>query len=228
MTLHIVFDEYGAPEGISQGSPIEGSYTVNNLSITEAIKRIRLIDNRVEDILSNTSFYIDAAGIKHAVPAPGRQEVNCSYDDVLINDTGAWRIKTVEDKLSDAKRSAIEEMAKFANKLTTTQLDKYPLSEQLSFSDRLAEARIVEGGGTLPPESILSILSLKTGTPVNEIATGVIQKANEFNAITASVTSIRSLGEAQIEAATAISELADILQSLRAQAKAEAVNLNLL
>lgn len=49
------------------------------------------------------AFFIDKSGTKHiADHEPDWQELNCDFDDELINDGGVWRVRTDSDRRLEA------------------------------------------------------------------------------------------------------------------------------
>ena len=84
----IVFNE-DVPGAMGHGD-VEGYYTLTGNMATFDKDRIRLLNGVVIDAATVTTFYIDAGGTKHVVDAPGRQTMDCEWDDRLLNVDGVW------------------------------------------------------------------------------------------------------------------------------------------
>lgn len=195
----------------------------------EALTRTRLLDNKVVDASKYTTFYIDKEGFKHIEHLDASWQILiCNWDDELILEDNSWVIKTGAHFLNMAKEAALENMVQFADTLTENALKKYSKAEQLSFPERLAEANQHQQGVELSDDSILMKLSLENGNSLDDIATAVKQKANEFNQISANVTLIREQGEAAIIGASSIDELDLVIKSLKSAAEVKAKQFGLI
>lgn len=63
------------------------------------LDRLRWDGSRIIDAVSITTFHVGSDGIKHVIAAPGRQEVACAWDDVLVRD-GIWRVMSASEKIA--------------------------------------------------------------------------------------------------------------------------------
>lgn len=68
--------------------------------------RLRYVDGAFLDAQTLSTFWIDAAGRKHAASLdPAWQEVDCGLDETLLNDNGQWRVETAAETADRAHRA---------------------------------------------------------------------------------------------------------------------------
>lgn len=71
-----------------------------------ALNRLRYVDGAFLDAQTLSTFWIDAAGRKHAAALdPGWQAIDCAFDDPLVRDGGQWRVETAAETADRAHRA---------------------------------------------------------------------------------------------------------------------------
>jgi len=89
--------------GIAEGdiSDIEIPMKLQNLPLSQ----LRFDGQKIVDASTYTTFYVDENGTKHIIQHnPSWQELQCKFDDELVNENGVWRVKTKEDYLKELKQ----------------------------------------------------------------------------------------------------------------------------
>lgn len=98
-------------------------------------ERLRVSGGVVVDAAEFSTFFIDANGEKHILEAPDRQVLACAWNDELIKDGDAWRVKKTDEALSEAKTKhkgyLKSRVARFVER-------RYPQDVQLLFLNVLA------------------------------------------------------------------------------------------
>lgn len=76
----------------------------------------RLVNGQVIDASKLTTFYIDAQGLKHAVKRDDYQEVECAFDDELVQEENdVWRKRNTSDEVADLQNQYEAELLVVSN-----------------------------------------------------------------------------------------------------------------
>ncbi len=70
--------------------------------------RLRWDGAEIIDAAAVTSWYVDAAGLKHLAAAPGRQALTCAWDAPLLQESGTWRVKSPVDRFKPIASAAVQ------------------------------------------------------------------------------------------------------------------------
>jgi hypothetical protein len=73
------------------------------------ISKLRFLNGQVFDASDYEGWFIDSFGVKHIVEGDGWQELECHFDDALVLNNGAWRVRNDADDYADFRSSVLSD-----------------------------------------------------------------------------------------------------------------------
>ncbi len=166
-------------------------------------ERLIVVGDDIVDAATLSRFYIDAEGRKFGAAAPGRQQLDCSWDAMIEpNGSGGWRLVDRLAQLKEQRKAAIDAEAERQRLRWIT-----PGSGQaMTYSRKVDQAKAVLAATNPQPEDypMLAASIGIDGADIVAVAATVIAMDDAWEQIGAAIEMARLGGKRAVDLAETV------------------------
>lgn len=172
---------------------------------------LRVVGKTVKHLSELDTFFVDEAGILHAISGEGRKAISGSWKDKLVKDEDGWRFETAEEKLSIVKEKAkllIDTRAETLRRIIVTPGD----GQMTTYLAQESEAKLLaaDPDTTVPTPYIDALVGIIAPTKT-EAVTIILQMSENWNNLNAQINAVRLKTKADIDLAETEEDINDLV-----------------